>query len=70
MPSEDRQHRHDQAAEIARLFVQLADERPAVLDALQALLRAIATPSRVTPPNATNEADTPARGDRLHEAPP
>ena len=62
MPSEDRQHRHDQAAEIARLFVQLADERPAVLDALQALLTALcASHGRAgAEPNAAPPDGSPA----------
>lgn len=43
MASEDRRDRNQQAAEIARLFLQLADQRPAVLDALQSLLSALCT---------------------------
>lgn len=42
MPAEEKIDRTERAAQVARLFAQLAEERPAVLDALHALLSALA----------------------------
>jgi hypothetical protein len=41
MPPEEKIDRTGRAAQVARLFAQLAEERPAVLDALHALLSAL-----------------------------
>ena len=68
MPSEDRQHRHEQAAELARLFVQVAEDKPAVLDALLALMRALA-PAPAPSSNAVDRSPLAPKGAAAPAAP-
>lgn len=59
MSNEDRQELPARVEEIARLFVRIADERPAVLDALHALLRALAPTETPTHSDDRPASDSP-----------
>jgi hypothetical protein len=59
MSEEERHETTHRAEEIARLFIRIADERPAVLDALHALLTALASPQPSRTPATGPSPESP-----------
>ena len=69
MASDEEVDRTARAADVARLFAQLAQERPAVLDALHALLSALCGPVNRCDAAGTTSSRQPARSVEAEQPP-
>jgi hypothetical protein len=69
MASDEEVDRTARAADVARLFAQLAQERPAVLDALHALLSALCGPVNRCDAAGTTSSRQPARSVEAEQQP-